>query len=239
MKIFYDKQTINTPNPIARFAHRNRLARVISLIKSQVGLSKLIDYGCGSGAFIKAIQGINGIAAIGYEPFMTERVDTDSPIYSDYLPVKDAAPFDAITIFEAIEHLDETELCEFLVQATELLTDNGKILFSAPIEIGPALFLKEINRCILHKRLPENNLLELLLASLFGVPAKRATNIKGSHKGFDFRKAIRFLECEFGPVTIASYGPLPIGSWYGNSQVYFWLTKRSTDIGSKEAAAYA
>jgi 2-polyprenyl-3-methyl-5-hydroxy-6-metoxy-1,4-benzoquinol methylase len=153
MKIFYDKQTINTPNPIARFAHRNRLARVISLIKSQVGLSKLIDYGCGSGAFIKAIQGINGIAAIGYEPFMTERVDTDSPIYSDYLPVKDAAPFDAITIFEAIEHLDETELCEFLVQATELLTDNGKILFSAPIEIGPALFLKEINRCILHKRL--------------------------------------------------------------------------------------
>jgi hypothetical protein len=68
---------------------------------------------------------------------------------------------------------------------------------------------------------------------------KEQKNIKGSHKGFDFRKAIRFLEGEFGPVTIASYGPLPIGSWYGNSQVYFWLTKRSTDIGSEDAAAYA
>jgi len=226
--VSYDKQTINTPNPIARYAHRNRLARVISLITSHVGLSKLLDYGCGSGAFIKAVQGVNGIVAIGYEPFMKERVDNDCPIYNDYPPVKEAGPFDIITIFETIEHLEERELREFLARATELLTDKGKILFSAPIEIGPALLMKELNRCILHKRLPENSSLELLLASLVGVPAKRAKNIKSSHKRFDFRKAIHFLEGEFGPVTIASYGPFPIGTWYGNSQVYFWLTRRST-----------
>lgn len=226
--VSYSKQTIDTPNPIARYAHRNRLARVISLVTSQAGIDKLLDFGCGSGAFINAIQGVNGIVAIGYEPFMTERVDVNSPISKDFTSVKEAGPFDVITIFETIEHLDERELRDFLAQADELLTEKGKILASVPIEIGPALFMKEINRCILHKRPPENSLTELFLASLFGVAAKRTENIKGSHKGFDFRRAIHFLESEFGPVTMASYGPLPIGTWYGNSQVYFWLTRRST-----------
>jgi len=224
--VSYDKQTINTPNPIARYAHRNRLARAISLITSQVGIHKLLDYGCGPGAFINAIQGVNGIVAFGYEPFMDERSGGNLPIYKDFAILEKNGPFDIITVFETIEHLEEKEIREFLVRANNLLTDKGKILFSAPIEIGPALLMKELNRCILHKRLPEYSPFELFLASLFGVAAKRAENLKTSHKGFDFRKVIHFLNDEFGPVTIASYGPLPIGTWYGNSQVYFWLTRR-------------
>ncbi len=222
----YDKQTVNTPNPIARYSHRNRIKRSISLITSQVGIKKILDYGCGSGDFIKAISGI-GIEVIGYEPYMKERVSDDLPIYEDIACVKEFGPFDIITIFETIEHLEEIELRDFLVQANELLTEKGKILVSVPIEIGPALIMKELNRCILHKRFPENNPIELFLASFFGIAAKRAKS-KHSHKGFDFRKIINFLENEFGTVNIASYGPLPIGTWYGNSQVFFWLTRRCT-----------
>lgn len=226
--VSYDKQTINTPNPIARYAHRNRLKRIVSIVTSQADINKVLDYGCGSGVFIKAIQGANGIEAIGYEPFMTERVDADSPIFKDFACVAAAGPFDIITIFETVEHLDDREFREFLARADKLLTEKGKILFSAPIEIGPALIMKEFNRCILHRRWPENSVTELFLASLFGVAAKRTENIKCSHKGFDFRQTIRFLEGQYGPITIASYGPLPIGTWYGNSQVYFWLTRRSS-----------
>lgn len=225
--VSYDRQTLNTPNPIARYAHRNRLARVISLVTSRADIHKVLDYGCGSGVFVKEIQGINGIKAIGYEPFMTERIDADSPIFNNLSSVEAAGPFDIITIFETVEHLDDKELCDFLAQASKLLNEQGRILFSAPIEIGPAVLMKELNRCILHKRLPENSVIELFLASFLGLAAKRAENIKGSHKGFDFRKTIRFLEDHYGPVTIVSYGPLPIGTWYGNSQVYFWLTRRS------------
>ncbi len=224
--VTYDKQTINNPNPIARYAHRNRLMRVRALIESEFGIHKLLDYGCGSGQFIKSIHGINGINAFGYEPYMSERVSDDSQIYTEFSTAKIKGPFDVITIFETIEHLDERELLEFLDRANEILTADGKILISAPIEIGPALLMKEITRCFLHKRRPENNLLELLLASFFGLPAKRAVNVKNSHKGFDFRDVIHFLECHFGPIKIASYGPLPIRTWYGNSQVYFWLTKK-------------
>lgn len=226
--VSYDRQTVNTPNPIARYAHRNRLARVASIVTSQFDIHKVLDYGCGPGAFVEAIQGVNGIEAIGYEPFMRERVGADSIIFSDFSSVESSGPFDVITIFEAIEHLEDMELLDFLARADTLLTERGRILASVPIEIGPALLMKEINRCILHKRPPENSALELFLASFFGVAAKRAENIKSSHKGFDFRRAIRFMEDKFGPVTIASYGPLPIGIWYGNSQVYFWLTRSST-----------
>ena len=108
-----------------------------------------------------------------------------------------------------------------------MLLDKGRILFSAPIEIGPAVLMKELNRCILRRSKPENSLSELFFASIFGVAARRDKNNKNSHKGFDFREAICFLEEEFGPVTIDSYGPLPTGTWYGNSQVYFWLTRRT------------
>lgn len=224
--VSYDKQTLNTPNPIARYAHRNRLARVIKLVTSQAKINKVLDYGCGSGAFLKAIKDTINIEVVGYEPHMTERVDTTVPIYDKYESIDTLKPFDLITIFETVEHLSEDELLTFLTRADSLMGNGGRILFSAPIEIGPAILMKELNRCILHKRLPENKLLELLLASIFGISAKRSINIKNSHKGFDFRKTIKYLEETYGPVTIESYGPLPIPTWYGNSQIYFWLEKR-------------
>lgn len=230
--VSYDRQTLNSPNPIARYAHRNRLARATRLVTSLVGVRKVLDYGCGAGAFINEIQGVNDIEAIGYEPFMVEKNHLDTPILKDFSSIQDFGPFDVITIFETIEHLDNNELVEFLERASPLLSQKGRILASVPIEIGPALLMKEINRSVLHKRLPENSLRELFLASFFGIAAKRAKNIKTSHKGFDFRETIRFLENEHGPVDIASYGPLPIGTWYGNSQVYFWLTKRSCEFVS-------
>ncbi|MFM6254022.1 MAG: hypothetical protein ACKPEQ_33585, partial [Dolichospermum sp.] len=76
----YDSNTINAANPIARYSHRNRLSRGISLVTSQTGVRKLLDYGCGTGAFINAIQGVNDIVAIGYEPFMTEYKSDNLPI---------------------------------------------------------------------------------------------------------------------------------------------------------------
>lgn len=223
--VSYDRQTLNTPNPIARYAHRHRLKRVVSLIAGTTGIRRLLDYGCGSGAFVSRIQGMNGISAVGYEPFMTERVPGAAHIHTDFSTVEAEGPFDVITLFETIEHLTEAELKDFLQRADRLLGDRGKILLSAPIEIGPAVLVKELNRCLLHRRRPENNALELFLASLFGIVPERPPDVRRTHKGFDFRHAIRYLEASFGPVSIACYGPLPIGTWYGNSQVYFWLTR--------------
>jgi cyclopropane fatty-acyl-phospholipid synthase-like methyltransferase len=90
-------------------------------VSSQGKSFKLLDYGCGSGAFIGAIQGVNQIEAIGYEPYMNERIERDLKIYSDFPFVEDYAPFDIVTLFETLEHLDEEELNDFLRRADKLL----------------------------------------------------------------------------------------------------------------------
>jgi hypothetical protein len=78
---------------------------------------------------------------------------------------------------------------------------------------------------MLHRRKPEHGLFELLGAGLFGIPARRAADIKSSHKGFDFRQAIRDVRAQGWDVSILGYGPLPIRTWYGNSQFYLWATR--------------
>lgn len=231
----YDEQTINSPNPLARFSHRRRLAKSIALVAAHPGVQRLLDYGCGSGDFLRALQQSTPLQAIGYEPFMLERAHEQLPIHNNLEAIREIAPFDLITVFETIEHLTRDELMAFLVQAKDLLSPHGRILFSAPIEIGPALLLKTLNRASRAKRWPpELSLRELAAACLLGIPQTRAENIKISHQGFDFRQAITDLQHHFGPVEIASYGPLPTGTWYGNSQVFFWL-QRSLDAPAQPA----
>ena len=52
MSVNYEKQTLDNPNPIARYAHRARFSRSkkIVLASLQEG-SIMVDYGCGQGRF--------------------------------------------------------------------------------------------------------------------------------------------------------------------------------------------
>ena len=163
--------------------------------------------------------------AFGYEPFMEERTSENLPIFRDFEDIKKHAPFGTVTLFETIEHLSDSELGDFLDRSSEVLQDDGCILISAPIEIGPALIMKEFNRSLLKFRKPEHHFLEFVNAAFFGQPARRATNIKCSHRGFDFRSAIKKIEARGWEVSILKYSPLPLPSWYGNSQVFLTARK--------------
>jgi len=222
----YDQRTLNSPNPIARFAHRKRLNTSIKLTKLITPVGRVLDYGCGTGAFVCEINRENGIEAVGYEPYMKEVKAVDLPIFREYNDVAQSGKFNLITLFETIEHLTQDEFDLFLVQSMDILNENGSILISAPIEIGPALLLKEFNRSIFRHKWPEHGIGELFLAATFGIPGKRAKNVKISHKGFDFRKAIRYLETKIYVIRVLKYGPLPIGTWYGNSQIYFTIKRK-------------
>jgi methyltransferase family protein len=223
MKSLYASNTINSPNPLIRFAHRNRLKKSVQFLENSVPCGKILDYGCGRGDFILLLRGKMDYTCYGYEPFMKERID-DVIIYTERNELKRLAPYNAITLFETIEHLTETDLNDFLSFAREVLADSGKILISAPIEIGPALFLKEISRSFFRFRLSEYGIIELICAAVFGIAAKRAENIKTSHKGFDFRRMIKCIEGKGLRTSILGYGPLPMGSWWGNSQVYLYAS---------------
>lgn len=222
----YAQQTVDAPNPVARYAHRNRLRRSLRLALPRLGAGKLLDYGCGSGTFIAEVLDRHPGRAIGYEPLMTERSQSGLPIYMRAEEVEAAGPYSVITLFETIEHLTSSELQDFTDLCGRLLPADGGVLISAPIEIGPALVLKDLNRSRWGRRRSEHQPLELLKASLFGVAARRAEDVKVSHRGFDFRDARATLLRLGWSTEVLEYGPLPLLGWYGNSQVYMWAQRR-------------
>lgn len=225
MNVPYDLQTVDSPNPIARYAHRNRIKNSVKLALSRLASGRVLDYGCGSGVFIGALNSLRPECAVGYEPYMADRRSEALPIYSRLDDVESQGPFSLVTLFETIEHLSDHEAGHFLQTCDKVLTPGGGILLSGPIEIGPALIAKEFNRSIRHLQASEYGLAEFFKACLLGVPGRRARNIKTSHKGFDFRRAVEFIKGAGWHVDVLQFGPLPIGTWYGNSQVYLWLTR--------------
>lgn len=160
----------------------------------------------------------------GYEPFNEERCAENLPIFSDYNELIKLAPFATITVFEVLEHLQWKEISIILSRFKDILAENGKVYISVPIEIGPAIILKEINR----KRSGgsfQYNLFEFIGAAFLGIPGYREDPDYDfmSHKGFDFRQLIHFCRARGWKVKILGYGPMPMPTWYGNSQVFLSL----------------
>jgi hypothetical protein len=103
---------------------------------------------------------------------------------------------------------------------------GGAKKISVPVEIGPVLFIKEIHRFFTRKRF-DYTLLELIKAGLCAVPAGRINGASYyDHKGFDFRRLIKLFGSRGYSITILGYSPLPIKTWYGNSQVFFKAEKQ-------------
>lgn len=225
----YDNETVNSPNPLARFSHRSRVRKSYDIVMPRLSEGKLLDYGCGTGVLlnkIKLSQNKYEGEYYGYEPFLKERCAENLPIFSDYDEIIKLAPFATITVFEVFEHLQWKEISTALNQFKKILKEDGKIYISVPIEIGPALILKEMNR----KRLTGNfqyNFLEFIGAAFFGIPGYREEPDSDymSHKGFDFRHFIRFSKSHGWKVKVLEYVPLPIPLWYGNSQVFLSLSR--------------
>ena len=54
MTVPYNRQTLDTPNPIARFAHKVRYQRALELAQTKlISGGTLLDIGCGDGTFLQ------------------------------------------------------------------------------------------------------------------------------------------------------------------------------------------
>ena len=224
----YEKQTVDNPNPIARFAHRTRMRKSRRLVMPFLkGSATLLDYGCGQGRFLGDLATeINGrepqVELLGYDPYQSAQFD-------GYRIVSDPAEIapesvDILTGLEVCEHLTGPETEEFVEFAVKVLSPEGRLLVSVPIEIGPAVFLKELSRSILYRRRPDLSTPELLRAAFVGTPPRRAENIKDSHRGYDWRVTRRRL-LEIFPCDHIEFSPLPFNNWYGQSQVIMLFRK--------------
>jgi 2-polyprenyl-3-methyl-5-hydroxy-6-metoxy-1,4-benzoquinol methylase len=228
MDVSYEKQTVDNPNPIARFAHRTRLKKSKRLLMPFLGDSAvLLDYGCGQGKFLHDIavdikEQRPGVALLGYDPYQSAQYD-DFRIVSDPTAIA-AQSVTILTCLEVCEHLTDSETQEFVDFALHALAPNGRMLVTVPIMMGPAVLLKELSRSILFRRRPDMTGSELFKAAFLGIPARRADDIKASHRGFDWRATRRTLLESFRCVNI-EFSPLPFKSPYWQSQVLMLFEK--------------
>jgi cyclopropane fatty-acyl-phospholipid synthase-like methyltransferase len=228
MEVSYEKQTVDNPNPIARFAHRTRLKKSKRLLAPLLTDSAvLLDYGCGQGRFLHDIAtDINEqaprVELLGYDPYQSAQYD-GYRIVSDPTAIS-AQSVNVLTCLEVCEHLTDSETHDFIDFALHALAPNGRMLVTVPIMTGPAVLLKELSRSILFRRRSDMTGSELFKAAFLGIPARRADDLKASHRGFDWRVTQRTLLGSFRCVNI-EFSPLPFKSPYGQSQVLMLLQK--------------
>ncbi len=223
----YEKQTVANPNPIARFSHRARLRKSKKLaLPYLTGGATLLDYGCGEGRFLHELaaelNGQTGATLIGYDPYLTAQFD-GYRVVSDPTAIA-AESVDILTCLEVCEHLTDAETEEFINFALKVLKPGSKLLVSVPIEIGPAVLMKIPTRSLLHRARPDVTVSEFFKSAFFAKPARRADDVKSSHRGFDWRATRDTLARNFSCEHI-EFSPLPYKGWYGQSQVLMLLKK--------------
>lgn len=222
-KIPYNKQTLDTPNPIARFSHKARYKFSLNKVLDYLNPNGiLLDFGCGDGSFLRKLAIARPEAVLyGFDP----ESDQDATSYNrigTLDELKDQS-VDVVCCFETFEHLYANEKEQFYIDAKRVLSKNGKIIVSVPIIGGPMLLVKDLNHRILYKRRSEYSLKELLLASFFFKVALRPKNLRITHKGFNFRDVERETFTKFNMVE-KLYSPFPLLPWFLNSQLFLVLS---------------
>jgi 2-polyprenyl-3-methyl-5-hydroxy-6-metoxy-1,4-benzoquinol methylase len=113
------------------FALQNKLTLVKKFLPCTNSARTLLDYGCGTGYFLKKAKE-NGFNIAGVEPSLIARNSAEKivgqPIQTDITETK--GTFDAITLWHVLEHVPD--LNELLQQLKSKLSPNGKIFIAVP-----------------------------------------------------------------------------------------------------------
>ncbi len=109
------------------------LNKKLNLINSLSVKKKLLDFGCGSGAFLKTCQK-NGWKIDGVEMVKSARKNAettlDSPLYSTALEIPKNNTYRVITLWHVLEHV--YDLNNTFHKLVKLLDKKGKIVIAVP-----------------------------------------------------------------------------------------------------------
>ncbi len=225
----YSKRTFNSPNPIRRYSHRRRLAFCLDILNLN-GNEKILDYGCGSGQFLENLhQKYHQIQPVGFEPVMKVKLSSAINVYKEMeLLVKDTnnkGKFDVICCFEVFEHFNEAQQLKMIENMMRLLKEDGKVVVSVPIEVGPPAFVKNIMRTrkFFNPKATEATVKNILKSTFF-LPIVDYRKKEGylSHMGFDYRHLEKLFSSYFS-FTSKFFSPFKRIGPLVNSQVFFVL----------------
>jgi 2-polyprenyl-3-methyl-5-hydroxy-6-metoxy-1,4-benzoquinol methylase len=115
-------------------ALKGKLKLVNQLINNQLSNKQILDYGCGTGAFLEVCKAA-GWKVEGIEPDEKARVqaigntgqEIRTDVFNEYF---DNARFDVITLWHVLEHVHRLD--ETLIRLKSLLKDTGVLLIAVP-----------------------------------------------------------------------------------------------------------
>jgi len=215
----YEEQTLNHPNPIARFAHRARYRNALNLAERQLPVGgTILDFGAGQGEFLHRLAVLRSDARLlAFEPYMSIRHPEvlNFPRMDEVLE----RSVDVLCAFETLEHVSDAQIEDFIAQAKRICGVDARIIVSVPVMQGAVLPVKELSKSILFRRFSDYSMTELG-RGILGLEVRRAGNVLLSHKGFDHRVLFERLNREFGLLE-KFYSPFRGLPWWCNSQAFF------------------
>ena len=126
---------LNNPSDIQKWMKETKIddERRYNFLKTRLLNKNVIDFGCGTGGFIKLSQNFtNKIIGIEPEKALIEHFKQNNlEVYEDHFAkeVKEIK-YDLITAFHVIEHLQNPS--KIIIELAELLKDEGEIIIEVP-----------------------------------------------------------------------------------------------------------
>ena len=227
----YGDYTYNARNLLKRFSHRRRFRQSIRCIPTDSSI-RLLDFGCGDGLFLNRLKNTlnNGCFLIGYEPIMDSVLGNNVNITASWEEVVAEAPFDYVTCFEVLEHFDADRQAETLKKLFHLLTNEGCLIVSVPIESGfPSLVKNLIRKFSCAKRDRPVYSIRNIVAACLKRPLPRyrtGSDYLFSHMGF-YPADLEKVFSENFVITKKCFSPFPLLGSQLNSQIFYSLKKRT------------
>ncbi len=203
----YAERTHHSPYRIVRYAHRRRFELLISEALA-TRPSTMLDYGAGDAemllTMLKDPRCDPSMTAIAFEPHvegynehMSHRDDsepTERITLAEKLEEVPDQSCDVISCGGVLEHLTISERYRCYDFARRVLRPGGHLIVDVPIELGPAILIKNVGRRVLKGDEREYTMRETLSAA-FGLTVfdphrydpSAGNEFIVSHKGFDHR----------------------------------------------------
>jgi len=232
----YSERLLEKGNFATRYSHNKRFSTLAGILRGG-HYNLALDWGCADGFMLKSLyeQGVieNGIG-IDNDPETVrsckqsfESIKNFSFFTPDELKRSGAQKkCDLVICTETLEHVANPK--EVLDGFLKITDGQSTIIVSVPIEVGPALLVKQTFRFLANIRknygYDTYRLQELIKAGIFwDVKTLSAQRIDG-HKGFDYRSIEALFAPHFSTVK-KIYSPFPVLNELLNATI-LWVLKR-------------